>query len=141
MLLGPTMVVTAIGGPFSNPQPGQFWELEVMGQVGGLTHCMRGHRHELTSQDSGQPLWIDPQLLRAGCPPVFNGGCIAAAMPIESVTDVMTVVSAPAQRLRSERPLNVLSETASERQQLLASCRILQRASSHCSDWLQTELI
>ena len=56
MLLGPTMVVTAIGGPFSNPQPGQFWGLEAMGQVGGLTHCMRDHRHELTSQGSGEPL-------------------------------------------------------------------------------------
>ena len=129
-----------IGGPLSSPQPSPFFQIGTMGWVGVLTRCMRAWHHVTTSQNIRQPLWSDPQLLRAGCPPVFNGGCIEAAMPIESVTDVLTVVSAPAQRLRSERPLNVLSETASERQQLLASCRILQRASSHCSDWFTNRI-
>ena len=62
--------------------------------------CTRASIDAMTSPINGQPLRIDPQLLRAGCPPVFNGGCIAAAIPIESVTDVMTAVSEPAQILR-----------------------------------------
>ena len=135
------MVVTAIGDPFSHLQPGQFWELEVMGEVGGLTHCMRAHTHKLTSQGSGQPLWIDPQLLRAGCPPGFNGPPIASATWNSVLTDVVTAMAACVQPLRSRRWLHLLSETASERQQLLASCRILQRASSHCLDWLRTQLV
>ena len=94
-----------IGDPLSSLQPSPFFQIGTMGWVGVLTRCMRAWHHVTTSQNIRQPLWSDPQLLRAGCPPVFNGGCIEAAMPIESVTDVLTVVSAPVQRLRSEAVL------------------------------------
>ena len=130
-----------VGGPFSFGQPSPFSPMGTVGWVGVLTRCMRVYYDTTTSPNIGQPLRNDPQMLRAGCLAGFNGGCIAASMPRQKATDVVTAVSACAQTLRSQRPLQLLSETASERQQLPASCRILQRASSHCSDWLQTELI
>ena len=139
--LGLSTTSEVVGGPFSFGQPSPFSPMGTVGWVGVLTRCMRIYYDANTSPNIGQPLRNDPQMLRAGCLAGFNGGCIAASMPRQKATGVVAAVSACAQTLRSQRPLQLLSETAPERQQLPASCRILQRASSHCSDWLQTELI
>ena len=105
-----------VGGPFSFGQPSPFSPMGTVGWVGVLTRCMRVYYDTNTSPNIGQPLRNDPQVLRAGCLAGFNGGCVAASMPRQKATDVVTAVSACAQTLRSQRSLRLLSETASERQ-------------------------